>query len=148
MLKAPSPAKEPPMLASLACRPYSVALLLFAILFALPESASRVSAASDEGEVRVINTPNVRLTAVDDGVLRDLRRARLTPSFLQPKKRYAFVWNPGEAAQTFVVVAVSDDGWVGVVVSDSPQPEFVTVVDPRDIRWINVTRAFSIQEVY
>lgn len=132
-----------------ASRAISLRLIVLAsilLTIAIAVSASRVVRAAEEGNVVVTNTPNVRVTEISDRALRDLRRA--TPSFLRAHKRYAFIWNPGEPAHVFVIVEVKDDGWVGVVVSDSPQPEFVTVADPRDILWVNVTRAFSIQEVY
>jgi hypothetical protein len=140
---------ETAMPASLARRPPVLAALLL-LTVAAGIMGTRLGATSPlpaPDAVTVVNTPDVRLTSVSDGVLRDLRRAAFTPSFVRAKKRYAFTWNPGEAAQTYVVVAVQDDGWIGVVTSTSPQPELVIVSDPREILWINVTRAFSIQEV-
>lgn len=135
------------MLTSLARRPH-VLVLAGSLLFIVPLTASRViDSPADEREVRVINTPDVRLTEINPSVLQDLRRAQRTPSFLRSKKRYAIAWNRGEAPQSYVVVAVGDDGWIGTIVSDTVQPELVVVIDPREILWINVTHAFSIQEV-
>jgi hypothetical protein len=136
------------MLASFASRPLLLGAFSAALFLAIPLAASRNTDSATDDDVRVVNTPDVRVTSLSDDVAKALRSPRLTPSFLRAKKRYSFIWNPGEPPQTFVVVDVKDDGWVGIVVSDSPQPEFVTVADPRDVRWINVTRAFSIQEVY
>ena len=117
--------------------------LFLLVAFAVTTARPAASAAADP--VEVVNTPNVRLTGVSGDVVRSLRQ--VTPSFMRAKKRYAFIWNPGEAPQTYVVITVNDDGWVGVVTSNAPQPELVTVLDPRELLWLNVTRAFSIQEV-
>src|SRR5262245_13383689 len=90
------------------------------LFLALPSATSRVIAATAAADT-------VHIGSIADDVLRDPRRPQLTPSFVRAKKRYAFVWNLGEPPHVYVVVAVKDDGWVGIVTSDSPQPEFVTV---------------------
>jgi hypothetical protein len=134
------------MVASLA-RPSIVAASLFVLLvYAAVARVRATPAHASVEEVSVVNSPEVRVASFSESALRELRRP-LTPTFLKTKKRYAFTFNPGEPSVSYVVVARQDDGWIGVVTSTAPQPELVIVSDPREILWIDVTRAFSIQEV-
>jgi hypothetical protein len=70
-----------------------------------------------------------------------------TPPFLQVGRRYAFTWPGGGPPQTYIVKALSQDGWILVDVADENTNPAFYVPGEFPTRWLHVGLAMSIQEM-
>lgn len=120
----------------------SVRFPRFVAAFAVLASIAAVAA------VAVWRSPAVHASSTDVVSLERGSAVHLaTPLFLVVGKRYAFTWSGGGPAQTFLVKARRDDGWILVEVADETIKPENYIPGEFPTRWLHVGLAISIQEM-
>ena len=120
----------------------SVRLPRFIAAFAVLASVATGTA------VAVWRTPAVHASSADIVSLATGSAVHIaTPAFLVVGKRYAFTWSGGGPAQTFMVKAKRDDGWILVEVADETIKPELYIPGEFPTRWLHVGLAISIQEM-